>query len=135
MGYPRDSQSANAAGTEQEIAIVLTGQSMIRSDIRVTAPAAVPVIQSLLNDDVMFTNLECTVAENGETAHEDRRFLTCRSPKFWQPMESVTWGKVGHPRSAKILAMIRLLRHCLGWLIADLCAENAVLSRQIFIPQ
>jgi hypothetical protein len=60
---PRDSQSANAAGTEQEIAIVLTGQSMIRSDIRVTAPAGVPVIQSLLNDDVMFTNLELSFAK------------------------------------------------------------------------
>ncbi|HYV62578.1 MAG TPA: hypothetical protein VE958_07880, partial [Bryobacteraceae bacterium] len=34
------------------ITITLTGQSMIRSDIRATAPAAVPVIQGLLQGDV-----------------------------------------------------------------------------------
>ena len=64
---PCYSQRANAAGTVQEITIVLTGQSMIRSEIRVTAPAVVPVIQRLLKGDVVFTNLECAVAENGET--------------------------------------------------------------------
>ena len=53
-------------------------------------------------------------------------------------MESVTWGKVGHPQSAKILAMIPLLRHCLGWLIAafrsreDLILENFALRQQLF---
>ena len=34
------------------ITITLAGQSMIRSDIRATAPAAVPVIQGLLKGDV-----------------------------------------------------------------------------------
>ncbi len=58
------------------ITITLTGQSMIRSDIRTTAPAAVPVIQGLLKGDVVFTNLEGTVAERGETVHEGRGFLT-----------------------------------------------------------
>src|ERR1700691_3253593 len=38
------------------ITITLAGQSMIRSDIRATAPAAVPVIQGLLKGDVVFTN-------------------------------------------------------------------------------
>lgn len=38
--------------------ITLTGQSMIRSDIREYAPAAVPVISSLLKGDVKFTNFE-----------------------------------------------------------------------------
>ena len=52
-------------------------------------------------------------------------------------MESVTWGKVGHARSAKILAMIPLLRHYLGWLIAafrsreDLIWENLALRQQL----
>jgi poly-gamma-glutamate synthesis protein (capsule biosynthesis protein) len=59
-----------------EITITLAGQSMIRSDIRETAPAAVPVIQGLLKGDVMFTNLEAAVAEKGETVHEGRGFLT-----------------------------------------------------------
>ena len=58
------------------ITITLAGQSMIRSDMRVTAPAAVPVIQGLLKGDVIFTNLESAVAEKGETVQEGRGFLT-----------------------------------------------------------
>ena len=58
------------------ITITLAGQSMIRSDIRATAPAEVPVIQGLLKGDVMFTNLESAVAEKGETVQEGRGFLT-----------------------------------------------------------
>src|SRR5260221_10657431 len=58
------------------ITITLTGQSMIRSDIRATAPSAVPVIQKLLKGDVVFTNFEAAVAEEGETVHEGRGFLT-----------------------------------------------------------
>src|SRR5258706_1264907 len=57
------------------ITLTLTGQSMIRSDIRATAPAAVPVIQKLLKGDVVFTNFEAAVAEKGETVHEGRGFL------------------------------------------------------------
>ena len=59
-----------------EITITLAGQSMIRSDIRETVPAEVPVIQGLLKGDVLFTNLEAAVAEKGETVHEGRGFLT-----------------------------------------------------------
>jgi poly-gamma-glutamate capsule biosynthesis protein CapA/YwtB (metallophosphatase superfamily) len=59
-----------------DITITLAGQSMIRSDIRETVPAAVPVIQGLLKGDVRFTNLEAAVAEKGETVHEGRGFLT-----------------------------------------------------------
>ena len=58
------------------ITIVLTGQSMIRSDLRATAPAAVPVIKGLLKGDVIFTNLEAAVAEPGEAIQEGRGFLT-----------------------------------------------------------
>ena len=58
------------------ITITLVGQSMIRSDIRSTAPAAVPVIKGLLKGDVIFTNLEAAVAEKGQTVHEGRGFLT-----------------------------------------------------------
>ena len=61
---------------EAPITITLAGQSMIRSDIRATAPAEVPVIQGLLKGDVIFTNLEGTVAETGESVHEGRGFLT-----------------------------------------------------------
>jgi poly-gamma-glutamate capsule biosynthesis protein CapA/YwtB (metallophosphatase superfamily) len=58
------------------ITIVLTGQSMIRSDLRATKPAVLPPIRALLNGDVVLTNLEAAVAEPGETIHEGRGFLT-----------------------------------------------------------
>jgi len=59
-----------------EITIVLTGQSMIRSDLRAAKPAAVTAIKGLLNGDVIFTNLEAAVAEPGQTTEEGRGFLT-----------------------------------------------------------
>jgi poly-gamma-glutamate synthesis protein (capsule biosynthesis protein) len=46
--------------------IVLTGQSMIRSDLRSSVPAAMPTIASLLKGDVIFTNAEGTIAEQGQ---------------------------------------------------------------------
>src|ERR1700674_2995186 len=58
------------------ITITLAGQSMIRSDIRATSPATVPVIQGLLKGDVVFSNLEAAIAEEGETVQEGRGFLT-----------------------------------------------------------
>ncbi len=58
------------------VTITLVGQSMIRSDIRATAPAAVPVIQGMLKGDVVFTNFEAAIAEKGETVHEGRGFLS-----------------------------------------------------------
>ena len=60
----------------QSLLITLTGQSMIRSDIRGTAPSAVPVIQSLIKGDVRFTNFEATVAEKGETVTQGSGFLS-----------------------------------------------------------
>ncbi len=68
--------AANAGAQTKQITVTLTGQSMIRSDIRVTAPAEVPVIEGLLKGDVAFTNFEATVAEPGETVHEGRGFIT-----------------------------------------------------------
>jgi poly-gamma-glutamate synthesis protein (capsule biosynthesis protein) len=55
--------------------VILTGQSMLRSDLRTTAPSAIPGIQSLLTGDVKFTNLEGTIGEAGQSAHEGRGFL------------------------------------------------------------
>jgi poly-gamma-glutamate synthesis protein (capsule biosynthesis protein) len=65
--------SAQSAGP---LTIALTGQSMLRSDLRTTAPAAVPIIQGLLKGDVVFTNLEAAIAQKGETIQEGRGFLT-----------------------------------------------------------
>src|SRR5947208_3458439 len=64
------------AAQSTAITSVLTGQSMIRSDLRATKPAAMPVIKGLLNGDVIFTNLEAAVALPGETIQEGRGFLT-----------------------------------------------------------
>jgi len=65
-----------ARGQSTAITITLTGQSMIRSDLRATAPEEVPVIQGLLKGDVAFTNFEATVAETGEAVNQGRGFLT-----------------------------------------------------------
>jgi poly-gamma-glutamate capsule biosynthesis protein CapA/YwtB (metallophosphatase superfamily) len=56
--------------------IVLTGQSMLRSDLRATRPAALPAIKALLKGDVIFTNLEAAIAHPGQTIQEGRGFLT-----------------------------------------------------------
>ena len=61
----------------QTFSITLTGQSMIRSDIRAHAPAAVPVIKSLLKGDVVFTNFETTIVDEKKgQSHMDGRFLS-----------------------------------------------------------
>jgi poly-gamma-glutamate synthesis protein (capsule biosynthesis protein) len=55
--------------------ITLTGQSMIRADIRVNTPTAVATISPLLKGDVIFTNFEATVIEKEQSTH-DGRFLS-----------------------------------------------------------
>jgi poly-gamma-glutamate capsule biosynthesis protein CapA/YwtB (metallophosphatase superfamily) len=65
-----------SAWSQSSVTITLTGQSMIRSDLRATAPLAVPRIQALLKGDVIFTNLEGTVAETGQSVQQGRGFLT-----------------------------------------------------------
>ena len=57
--------------------VTLAGQSMIRSDIRVHAPSAVPAITSLLKGDVIFTNFEATIVDEGKgQSRQDGRFLS-----------------------------------------------------------
>jgi poly-gamma-glutamate synthesis protein (capsule biosynthesis protein) len=67
---------ADARPEPAVLTVTLTGQSMLRSDLRTTAPAAVPRIQSMLKGDAIFTNLEATIAEPGESVQEGRGFLT-----------------------------------------------------------
>jgi poly-gamma-glutamate capsule biosynthesis protein CapA/YwtB (metallophosphatase superfamily) len=59
IGLPGMAQQA-------ELSITLAGQSMIRSDVRSSAPEAIPAIASLLKGDVNFTNFEGTVAKAGQ---------------------------------------------------------------------
>jgi poly-gamma-glutamate capsule biosynthesis protein CapA/YwtB (metallophosphatase superfamily) len=49
------------------LSIVLTGQSLIRTDMRVHAPSAVSTIKQLLQGDVIFTNFEATVMGKGQS--------------------------------------------------------------------
>jgi len=65
-----------------DLTITLTGQSMIRGDIRVDAPAAVAGIASLIQGDVAVTNYEAAVyaAAKGESM---------RSGRFASPPESI----------------------------------------------
>ena len=69
--------SAAPAAQAPTFSITLTGQSMIRSDIRTGVPAAVPVITSLLKGDVVFTNFETTILDvkKGQSP-KDGRFLS-----------------------------------------------------------
>ena len=61
----------------EALTITLTGQSMIRSDIRVHAPSAVPTIKSLLKGDVVFTNFETTIVDEKKgQSHLNGRFLS-----------------------------------------------------------
>jgi poly-gamma-glutamate synthesis protein (capsule biosynthesis protein) len=68
--------AAALSAQSPSITIVLTGQSMIRSDLRSTKPAALPAIKGLLSGDAIFTNLEAAVALPGESIQEGRGFLT-----------------------------------------------------------
>jgi poly-gamma-glutamate capsule biosynthesis protein CapA/YwtB (metallophosphatase superfamily) len=64
-------------GQTGDFTVTVTGQSMIRSDIRVHAPGEVPVIKSLLAGDVRFTNFEATIADEKKgQSHKDGRFLS-----------------------------------------------------------
>ena len=65
-----------ASAQSTPFTIVLTGQSMVRSDLRTSAPGAVSTIKNLLSGDVIFTNLEAAVAMPGESIREGRGFLT-----------------------------------------------------------
>src|SRR5271169_6701477 len=57
--------------------VTLTGQSMIRSDVRAHAPSAVPVIESFLKGDVIFTNFETTIVDEKKgQSHKNGRFLS-----------------------------------------------------------
>ena len=66
---------ASLAAQPAALTVVLTGQSMIRSDLRSTRPAAIAAAKALLSGDVIVTNLEAAVAEPGETIREGRGFL------------------------------------------------------------
>lgn len=69
--------AATLPAQSQSFSITLTGQSMIRSDIRAHAPAAVPIIKSLLKGDVMFTNFESTIVDERKgQSRKDGRFLS-----------------------------------------------------------
>ncbi len=73
--------------------VTLTGQSMIRSDIREHAPAEVPVIKSLLKGDVIFTNFETTIVDEKKgQSHMNGRFLS--PPEAMEALQSFGFNLV-----------------------------------------
>jgi poly-gamma-glutamate capsule biosynthesis protein CapA/YwtB (metallophosphatase superfamily) len=83
---------AQSNGSGGAMTITLTGQAMIRSDVRATSPVAVPGIKALLGGDVIFTNLEGAVAEKGQTISEGRGFLT--PPEALDALQSLGFNLV-----------------------------------------
>src|SRR5690242_13888039 len=76
LGLPLFAQAPLSAQS-RTMSITLTGQSMIRTDIRAHSPAAVPVIQSLLKGDVIFTNFETTIFDTRKgQKRTDGRFVS-----------------------------------------------------------
>jgi poly-gamma-glutamate capsule biosynthesis protein CapA/YwtB (metallophosphatase superfamily) len=76
-----------------DFSITLTGQSMIRSDVRAHASAEVPVIQSLLAGDVRFTNFETTIVDEKKgQSHLNGRFLS--PPEALDALESFGFNLV-----------------------------------------
>ena len=75
------------------LSITLTGQSMIRSDIRAHAPSAVPIITSLLRGDVIFTNFEATILDEKKgQSRLDGRFLS--PPEALEALQSFGFNLV-----------------------------------------
>jgi poly-gamma-glutamate synthesis protein (capsule biosynthesis protein) len=62
------------------LSITLTGQSMIRADIRVHTPSIVSTVAPLLKGDVVFTNFEAAVVEKDQSV---------RDGQFLSPPESI----------------------------------------------
>ena len=65
-----------------DLTITLTGQSMIRGDTRMDAPAAVPHIASLIQGDIALTNYEAAV-------YDPAKGETTRSGRFASPRASI----------------------------------------------
>jgi poly-gamma-glutamate synthesis protein (capsule biosynthesis protein) len=97
----------------QTLSITLTGQSMIRSDIRAHAPAAVPVIKSLLKGDVIFTNFETTIVDEKKgQSHMDGRFLS--PPEALDALQSFGFNLVSlsnnHAFDLKLAGIVNTLQ-------------------------
>ncbi len=61
------------------LTVTLTGQSTIRTDVRVHTPSIAAATAALLKGDVVFTNFESTVVEDG----------TARTGRFLSPPEAI----------------------------------------------
>jgi poly-gamma-glutamate capsule biosynthesis protein CapA/YwtB (metallophosphatase superfamily) len=74
--------AAGAAPRSQSpvLSITLTGQSTIRTDVRVHTPAIVSTVAPLLTGDVVFTNFEAAVVEKDQST---------RDGQFLSPPESI----------------------------------------------
>jgi hypothetical protein len=67
--------AAGRQSAPDTLTITLTGQSMLRSDLRASAPKAMPVMAGLLKGEVVFTNFEGAIARPGQRVSEGRGVL------------------------------------------------------------
>ena len=75
------------------LTITLTGQSMLRADIRAHSPAAVATIASLLKGDVKFTNFETTIFDEKKgQSLRDGRFVSV--PETLEALQSFGFNLV-----------------------------------------
>ncbi len=66
-----------AHAQDETFTFTLAGQSMIRGDVRASAPGSIAAISSLLRGDVTFTNFEATVLDETKgQSYRDGRFLS-----------------------------------------------------------
>jgi len=64
-----------AVRSQSAISVTLTGQSTIRTDVRVHTPTIVPTLAPLLKGDVVFTNFEAAIVEKDQSVR-DGQFLS-----------------------------------------------------------
>ena len=81
-------------GQPSTLSITLTGQSMIRSDLRIHTPDAVATISPLLKGDVIFTNFEAAVIEKGQSTR-DGRFLS--PPEALDALKTLGFNLLAYP--------------------------------------
>jgi poly-gamma-glutamate capsule biosynthesis protein CapA/YwtB (metallophosphatase superfamily) len=102
-----------ASSQESLLTVALTGQAMIRSDLRATDPSALARIRSMmLTADVTFTNLEGAIAEQGQSVHEGRGFLT--PPEALDALKAMGFNLLAlsdnHAFDLKVTGIVNTLR-------------------------
>jgi poly-gamma-glutamate capsule biosynthesis protein CapA/YwtB (metallophosphatase superfamily) len=102
--------AVSSEGQSRALTLTLTGQAMIRSDVRVHTPDIVSTLTPLLQGDAVFTNYEATVGER--TSSGDRGFLS--PPESLDALEALGFNLLAlannHSFDLKVPGIQRTLR-------------------------